>query len=209
MFDFQKKKAIMSNSATSKKTPAKKQDSDDFSALTSLPKNISPVSMLQSTKINNIIDAKTPEELLQTDPTQREFERALFTSLDLIPDIPYELADYKPKNQADVPPEFPQTPNMKLFQPEFLKNYDLSTLFYIFFYFPGAYQYFAGEELKKRNWIYHNMKKTWFHRLSEPFDKTNEYEIANFEYFDTSPEDFWKIKQIEAFQLEYKYVGEF
>lgn len=196
----------MSNSANSKKTPTKKQDPDDFSALTALPRNTSKITAIQSPKVYNIIDVSTPEELLQTDPTQREFERALFTSLDLIPDIPYDLQNYEPQNPGEVPSYFPQTPNIKLFQPEFLKNYDLSTLFYIFYYFPGSFQYFAGEELKKRNWVYHNINKTWYHRLSEPSEKTSEYEIGKFEFFDTSSKDFWRVKQINPFKLEYKCV---
>ncbi|KAK8860232.1 CCR4-NOT transcription complex, subunit 3 [Tritrichomonas musculus] len=197
-------------SSIQKKTPEKKQDLDDFSALISMPKNTSSISTVQSQKIYNMPEAKTPEELLQTDPTQREFERALFTSLDLIPDIPYDLIGYQPQNPVNVPTEYPQTPNMKLFQPEFLKNYDLSTLFYIFYYFPGStQQYFAGEELKKRNWIYHNMNKTWYHRLSEPCEKTSDYEIGKFEYFDSVSKDYWGIKQIEAFKLEYRFVDEY
>ncbi|OHS98231.1 hypothetical protein TRFO_35434 [Tritrichomonas foetus] len=197
----------MNKGSIPRKPQEKKRDAEDFSALISLPRMGPSLPTNHPAQMFQPIDVKIPENLLQTDPTQQDYEKALFSSFDLIPDVPYELHDYEPQNPADVPPYFPKLPNMKLFQPEFLKNYDLNTLFYIFFYFPGTtQQFFAGKELKKRNWVYHKVYQTWYHRLSEPSEKTDEYEIAKFEYFDHHSQEWWRIKQSDVFKLEYSLV---
>lgn len=199
----------MNRNRPSKQPVEKKPESEDFSGLLSIPKSSLPVSISQPPQLFSPTEVKMPETLLQTDPSQQEFERSLFSSLDLIPEIPYELHDYQPKNPVDCPPYFPQMPKMKLFQPEFMKNYDLDTLFYIFFYTPGtAQQFFAGQELKKRNWVYHKINKTWYHKLSEAYEKTDNYEIAKYEYFDHDSQDNWRIRQVESFKMEYDSIND-
>ena len=96
---------------------------------------------------------------------------------------------------------------MKLLQPESLRKYDLSTLFFIFFFFAGTpQQYFAGQELKSRDWVYNTKFQTWFHRISEPTEKTSTYEVAKFEYFDHS--ESWVIRESPSFKFEYDQLCE-
>jgi CCR4-NOT transcription complex subunit 3 len=153
------------------------------------------------------VEIESPETVLQTDLSPEEFSHALFSSIDLIPDVPYELDDYKPQNPVETPKSYPQVPNMRLLQPEFFRRYDISTLFYIFFYFPGSSQQsFAARELKQRSWRFHTKYQTWFHRLSEPTELTNEYEVGHFEYFDHREPDGWCVRERANFKLEYNHL---
>lgn len=149
-------------------------------------------------------EIKDPEQLLQSDISEPEFSHLLSLSANFIPDVPYEVIDYKPQHMFNTPSNFPQMPNMKLLQPEFFCRYDVSTLFYIFFYFPGSsQQYFAGRELKQRGWRFHTKYQTWFHRVGEPTEVTKEYEIGKFEYFDHNTSSGWCVRQRNSFKLEY------
>lgn len=181
---------------------------DDFPTIASLPKK-PPQAPQQHGATFQPVEVQAPEQLLQTDMAQQDFANALYSSLDLIPDVPYDLSEYKPQNQVDIPQFYPTMPNMKLLQPEFFRRYDLSTLFYIFFYFPGsAPQFFAGRELKQRGWRFHTKYQTWFHRISEVTESTSTYEIGKFEYFDHSTAEGWCIRQRNAFKFEYEYETE-
>lgn len=152
-------------------------------------------------------DVRTPEKLLQTDISQHDFNLALYSTLKNIPDPPYDAPETTNEDQFETPLSYPQTPNMRLIQPEFFSRYDLSTLFFIFFYSPGtSQQYFAGRELKKRDWVYHMKYQTWFHRISEPTEKTSQYEIAKYEYFDHSTSEGWCVRQRPQFRFEYNCI---
>jgi CCR4-NOT transcription complex subunit 3 len=99
----------------------------------------------------------------------------------------------------------PLVPNTKLLLPEFIKRYDNLTLFYIFYYLPASPpQYFAGRELRSRDWKFHKKEQTWYRRLAEPTEVTKDYEIGKFERFDHG--DNWGITTIPSFTLEYALV---
>lgn len=167
------------------------------------PPTVSPAEQFAS------FDIKSPENLLTTDLTQKDFGHALQASLEMIPDTPYDIPEPPPDSAADLPPGYPQYPKMKLLQPDFFKKFDLSTLFFIFFYQPGTpQQYFAGQELKRRDWRFHTRYQTWFHRLSEPTEKTVSYEIGKFEYFDHGTPEEWCMRQRNPFKFEYEHLGE-
>jgi CCR4-NOT transcription complex subunit 3 len=153
------------------------------------------------------VEVVAPDRILQTDIPPQEFAHALYSSLDLIPDVPYDIDDYKPQNPVETPKSYPQMPNMKLLQPEFFRRYDASTLFYIFFYFPGTpQQYFAGRELKQRGWRFHTKYQTWFKRATEPTEITQQYEVGKFDYLDHKVPDGWAVRQRSGFKLEYEYL---
>jgi CCR4-NOT transcription complex subunit 3 len=150
---------------------------------------------------------KSLDSLLQTDFSIQDFGHALSSTIPFIPDPPYDAQT--PGPNPDSPPGFPQSPNMKLLQPEFFKKCDESTLFYVFFYYPGtAKQCWAGEELKRREWRFHRKYQTWFHRLSEPTEKTAEFEVAKFEYFDHSTREGWCTRILNAFRFDIEDMGE-
>jgi CCR4-NOT transcription complex subunit 3 len=196
----------MSRSA-SHRQPEKSIDAQDFPTIPLLPKKTPSIPSGHPLQVFRPVEVTSPEELLQTDVRQQEFAHALFTALDFVPDVPYDNVDYQPANPVDVPKSFPQMPNMKLLQPEFFKRHDISTLFYIFFYFPGtAHQFFAGRELKQRGWKYHTLHQTWFRRLSEPIEVTPQYEIGSFEYFEHKEADVWAVRQKSEFKFEYQYL---
>jgi CCR4-NOT transcription complex subunit 3 len=95
---------------------------------------------------------------------------------------------------------------MKLLQPEFFKRYDESIVFYLFSRLTRK-QYWAGEELKRRDWKFHRKYETWFHRLGEPTQRTAEFEVAKCEFFD-HPKKGWCPRAMTAFQFEANDLGE-
>ena len=150
----------------------------------------------------------TPESITTTNLTAQDFVYSLSTSLNLIPDVPYDSEDEKTETDKDSN-GYPTRSNIKLLQPEFFKKYDLQTLFFIFFYFPNtSQQYFAGRELKRRQWMFNNKYQTWFHRIGEPTERTKEYEIGKFEYFDNGTNEGWCVRVRSPFKFEYQYLEE-
>jgi CCR4-NOT transcription complex subunit 3 len=153
------------------------------------------------------VEVSCPDSLLQTDIPPHDFAHALYSAIDLIPDVPYDIEEYKPQNPVVTPAGYPQMPNMKLLQPEFFRRYDTSTLFYVFFYFPATpQQLYAGRELRQRGWRFHTKYQTWFRRAGEPAEVTAEYEIGRFEYFDHNAPDGWVVRIRPGFKLEYGYL---
>lgn len=149
-------------------------------------------------------EARCPDAFLQSDVSAPEFSHLLSLAANFIPEIPCEQVEYKPRHQISTPSGFPQEPNARLLQPEFFCRYDASTLFYIFFFFPGTPpQYFASRELRQRGWRYHSKYQTWFHRVGAPVESTPEYEIGTFEYFDHNTSSGWCVRQRASFKLEY------
>ena len=166
-----------------------------------------------------MLHLKGPESFLQTEFSPQDFNHALSSSFNYIPDTPYDANEsdlYSQtgintgnansttdlQNTENLQIHYPASRNMKLLQPESLRKYDLSTLFFIFFFFPGTpQQYFAGQELKNRDWMYNTKFQTWFHRISEPTEKTSSYEVAKFEYFDHS--ESWIIRESPSNMINY------
>ena len=172
-----------------KKAPSSPQSSQQKSASTPIPKKPPPD-----------FDIKSTESIMKTNVTQQDFCHALLSSMNLIPDPPYERNQDKSNPN---PKSYPRDPCLRLTQPEFFKKHDIQTLFFIFFYYPGTtQQYFAAQELKNRHWIYHLKYQTWFHRLSNPTEKTDTYVIAEYEYFDHSTSEGWCIRKRPNFKLE-------
>lgn len=189
------------------------------------PKKQKVAISLSATEQFAAFDIKGPESFLQTEFSPQDFNHALSSSFAYIPDTPYDShesdlnsqtgpnggggtnAAFDLQNTENLQIRYPNYRNMRLLQPEFLKKYDLSTLFFIFFFFPGtSQQYFAGQELKSRNWVYNTKFQTWFHRISEPTEKTPTYEVAKFEYFDHS--ESWIIRESSSFKFEYDQLCE-
>lgn len=154
------------------------------------------------------IELQQPDQLLQTEIPVHEFSNALFASLDTLPDVPQVFCNYEPQTSVQTLPEYPQEPNQKILQPEFFRRFDLSTLLYIFFYFPGtSQQLFAAKELKARGWRYHAKFQTWFKRVSQPKTVTKEYEIADYDYFDHSSAENWYIRRRTNFQFDFNCLA--
>lgn len=90
-----------------------------------------------------------------------------------------------PRNPMDVPASFPSVPATVFDSREVFQQFDLDTLFFIFYYQQGTYQqYLAASELKRQGWRFHKKYQTWFQRHDEPKISTDEYETGTFIYFD-------------------------
>ena len=172
------------------------------------PQTVDPINLWKEFEA---FDIKSPEDITKTDLTPQDFGYALTSSLNLIPDAPFEVdpQQLEEKKIEDRGIIYPQTPYMKLLQPEFFKKYDVLTLFFIFFYFPGtSQQFFAARELKSREWMYHKSFQTWFHRTGESTETNEQYEIGKFEYFDHSNSEGWCIRVKSNLKIEYSQIEE-
>ena len=189
---------------------------EDFPALSSLlkstppqspqnppqspPQQKNPPEVKQYTLDEQLFHDVSPEQIALTDMTTQDFGFALSSSLDFIPDTPYEKDPSNDDGNSDT--SYPKTPNMKLLQPEFFKKYDVDTLFFIFFYFPGtSQQYFAGKELHRRGWVFHKNYGSWFLMVGEPTESNAEYTVGKFDYLDHTSES-WNIRSKSNFKID-------
>lgn len=193
---------------------SKKKLEEDYPLLSTIQKKAPPSQ--QSTKLLapyaahvplSDFDIKSPENLLKTPVSQQDFCHALYSSIALIPDPPYDEEIPRTGDSAGRQSRYPQRFCRKLIQPEFFPKHDLQTLFYIFFYSPGKpQQFFAARELKRRKWVYHLKYQTWFHQISNPTEKTDTYVVAEYEYFDHSTSEGWCIRKRPKFKLQFEYL---
>jgi len=167
-------------------------------SLTQPKPTVPPQELVNLWKEFEGFDIKSPESITQTELTPQDFGYALSSSLNLIPDAPFEvdpsIQDEK-SGDDNFQQSYPRTPYLKLLQPEYFKKYDTLTLFYIFFHFPGtSQQYFAGRELKRRDWFFYKPFQTWFHKIGDSNDHNEHYD-TRYEYFDHSTSESWTIRQ--------------
>eukprot|EP01135_Chromosphaera_perkinsii_P008674 Nk52_evm7s1444 gene=Nk52_evmTU7s1444 len=112
---------------------------------------------------------------------------------------------YAPRNPYMTPPYYPQAPFSLSENPSLIKNFDVDTLFFIFYYQQGTYQqYLAARELKNQSWRFHKKYSTWFQRHEEPKAITDEYEQGTYVYFDY--ETGWCQRKKTEFSFEYRYL---
>lgn len=149
-----------------------------------------------------------------------EFSRSIYNSLKNLPELPMQNYKYEPQacteetlsrnetgEKKDEFDFFPKEINHYLLQREFFSKYDLSTLLYIFFYFPGSpLQVFAAKELEMRGWKYHTKFQTWFKRVSKPKEVNDKYEVADYDYFDYKTCRSWCIRRRNNFSIEHEYL---
>lgn len=142
-----------------------------------------------------------PDKFIQTKLTPHDYAHALEASLPKIPDPPYDVQNLQ-NQQEKTEMNFPVQTKLKLLKPEFFEHYELTTLFFLFFYNQNTTQrYFAGEELKKRDWIFNKKYRTWFHRIGnqkEAFDRNSQYLLGEFEYFDVGTGEDWCIRKCKS-----------
>ena len=112
---------------------------------------------------------------------------------------------YAPRNPCMTPPYYPQAPFSLVENPSVIENFEVDTLFFIFYYQQGTYQqYLAARELKNQSWRFHKKYSTWFQRHEEPKAITDEYEQGTYVYFDY--ETGWCQRKKTEFSFEYRYL---
>ncbi|KAJ1916158.1 general negative regulator of transcription subunit 5 [Tieghemiomyces parasiticus] len=129
------------------------------------------------------------------------------TSFQCLPD----LADsekprhYAPQNPIQTPSYYPQVPLPIFDSPAMASNFNLDTLFFIFYYQQDTYQhYLAAQELQRQSWRFHKRYLTWFQRFEKPKLTTDEYEVGTYVFFDY--EGGWCPHQKTDFKFEYQYL---
>lgn len=82
-----------------------------------------------------------------------------------------------------------------------MAKFDVDILFFIFYYVKTPLVRSAAiKELCKNSWKYHRYHMKWFKRHGEPIAVTDEYEIADYTYFDY--ENSWSQRK----KPDFKYV---
>ena len=173
-------------------------NSDPFAQLDSI-KNLPPASPQMQNQHIQKMEFNNPQDFLLIGQKQDRIDQ-IVESFNYIPDIPFENNNYQPQKRASqIRNDFPQKPKMTLLIPETFSNYNVDTLFYIFFYFPGTpQQYFAGKELQELGWIFYSEAMTWIHINGEPSQKTATFQKANIDFFD---KERWEIVTKNNFQI--------
>uniref|UniRef100_A0A6M2DKW7 CCR4-NOT transcription complex subunit 3 n=1 Tax=Xenopsylla cheopis TaxID=163159 RepID=A0A6M2DKW7_XENCH len=114
------------------------------------------------------------------------------------------LRQYLPRNPAQTPSYYPQTPLPHSDTVEFFQRLSTESLFFIFYYMEGTKaQYLAAKALKKQSWRFHTKYMMWFQRHEEPKIINEEYEQGTYIYFDYEK---WGQRKKEGFTFEYKYL---
>ncbi|RAL51962.1 hypothetical protein DM860_010680 [Cuscuta australis] len=121
---------------------------------------------------------------------------------------------YTPRHPVVTPSSYPQVQAPMVSNPSFWErlgadNICTETLFFAFYYQQNTYQqYLAAKELRKQTWRYHRLYNTWFRRLEEPTDATDDYESGTYLYFDITNEEQhgWCQRIRTDFTFEYKYL---
>jgi CCR4-NOT transcription complex subunit 3 len=171
------------------------------------PQPAAPRPPLTAAEQYELFGIDTPESVFQTDFSRQDFAQAVAAAVQTVPDPPYDVKEVT--DGSDLPLGFPETPNLKLCQPSAIKKLNLPTLFYIFFFSRDTpQQYFVAQELKKLGWKFHIRYNTWFRRVADPTEKTDTYEVARFDYFDTSMGDGWCVRQRNSFMMEYEHLAD-
>jgi len=160
-------------------------DDNFFSLLSYIPQE--SYNIRKDHQLSVFSNEKEFDDLLNIHPLKMNILNQLERSSAFIPDYPIDHVDYKPNNASNVPQLYPKFPKMKLLVPETMQLYDILTLFYIFFYFPGhSCQYFSYKELRFRGWRFCKKMNTWVHPISEPVSIKPDSIIGGFEIFNHS-----------------------
>ena len=92
---------------------------------------------------------------------------------------------YNTPNPYQTPDYYPQTVHSAFNFPETFVNFDVDTLFFIFYYQQASYQqYLAAKELKRQSWRFHKKYQTWFQRHERPKVTNEDHEQGTYVYFD-------------------------
>ncbi|RKP36499.1 Not1 N-terminal domain, CCR4-Not complex component-domain-containing protein [Dimargaris cristalligena] len=129
------------------------------------------------------------------------------TSFQCLPDLAdsEKPRQYVPQTPAATPSYYPQVPLPIFDGPAMASNFNLDTLFFIFYYQQDTYQhYLAAQELQRQSWRFHKRYLTWFQRHEKPKLTTDEYEIGTYVFFDY--EGGWCPRQKSDFKFEYQYL---
>ena len=86
---------------------------------------------------------------------------------------------------------------------ELLPNFDIDTLFFIFFEQPNPVaKEMARKEILRRGWMFNSEYKTFFKLRGEPKNSNEEFIEGDFDLFDHEIE--WKIKPVNNFKFLFK-----
>ena len=114
---------------------------------------------------------------------------------------PEDSIIYYPKNIHLLCNKYPVYP-LRL-KEELLKNFDIDTLFFMFFEQPNPVaKEMARKEIIERGWMFNSKYKSFFKLKGEPKASTEEYIEGDFDLFDHEKE--WKIKPLNNFKFIFK-----
>lgn len=108
-------------------------------------------------------------------------------------------------DSAVRPPTAPSPfPKHRTIELSALSKIDIETLFLIFHYGPNDFERFeAAQRLRSYGWRFHTKFLMWFKRNAEPRELTNDYELGDYIFFDSS--ELWNFRTMRDFKFEYKF----
>ncbi|RNF12682.1 NOT5 protein (NOT5) [Trypanosoma rangeli] len=112
---------------------------------------------------------------------------------------------FEPSNPTDCPSYYPQQVLPALASADIYREFELETLFFIFYYHQNTYQqYYAAKQIKVQSFRYHTQLNTWFKRNGHMKESQEGSERGSFIFFNY--EDTWRIEEKEDFTFEYQYL---
>ncbi|KAH9599586.1 CCR4-Not complex component [Trypanosoma melophagium] len=112
---------------------------------------------------------------------------------------------FEPSNPTVCPSYYPQQVLPALASPDIYREFELETLFFIFYYHQNTYQqYYAAKQIKARSFRYHKGLNTWFQRSGTLKETQSDGERGSFLFFNY--EDTWRMEEKEDFTFNYKYL---
>ncbi|RNC37047.1 hypothetical protein TcCL_NonESM13804, partial [Trypanosoma cruzi] len=112
---------------------------------------------------------------------------------------------FEPSNPTTCPLYYPQQVLPALASPDIYREFELETLFFIFYYHQNTYQqYYAAKQIKAQSFRYHTQLNTWFKRNGHMKESQEGSERGSFIFFNY--EDTWSIEEKEDFTFDYQYL---
>ncbi|ORC89631.1 CCR4-NOT transcription complex subunit 3 [Trypanosoma theileri] len=112
---------------------------------------------------------------------------------------------FEPSNPTVCPSYYPQQVLPALASPDIYREFELETLFFIFYYHQNTYQqYYAAKQIKSKSFRYHKGLNTWFQRSGTLKETQGDGERGSFLFFNY--EDTWRMEEKEDFTFNYKYL---
>ncbi|KAF5224598.1 hypothetical protein ECC02_002237 [Trypanosoma cruzi] len=112
---------------------------------------------------------------------------------------------FEPSNPTNCPLYYPQQVLPALASPDIYREFELETLFFIFYYHQNTYQqYYAAKQIKAQSFRYHTQLNTWFKRNGHMKESQEGSERGSFIFFNY--EDTWSIEEKEDFTFDYQYL---
>lgn len=118
--------------------------------------------------------------------------------------VPQGYAAAEPVGEKGAPGWFPKKPLSVLSSPRVVGRMPEETLMFMFYLGGnGAQQKMAARALTRLKWRFHTGRRAWLLSKGEPSERTGEWEVGDYYYYDW--EGALERKVLSGFKFEYKF----